>query len=196
MDEQPEIVGIQWFPGRPDWYELVRADGESERTKGTRADAATRASADGMQPVPDGDGTLQWDRKGKAPQTHNRLDTPGGPHAGEGPAWRRPRVKGHVTLPLRVGWRSIITSEHVEDLAWTQSVAAGDRMAEREIVSVVWHERDDLIYVTYAAEDPDRMVAVQAVAADFAREAGLSMVPAPHGICRWVRDPEIQDASR
>lgn len=69
-------------------------------------------------------------------------------------------------------------------------------MAEREIVSVVWHERDDLIYVTYADEDPDRMVAVQAVAADFAREAGLSMVPAPAGIRRWVRDPQTQDAAR
>jgi hypothetical protein len=69
-------------------------------------------------------------------------------------------------------------------------------MAEREVVSVVWHERDDLIYVTYADEDPDRMVAVHAVAADFAREAGLSMVPAPDGICRWVRNPETQDAAR
>ena len=75
-----------------------------------------------------------------------------------------------------------------------KSVAAGERMAEREIVSVVWHERDDLIYVIYAEEDPDRMVALQTVAADLAREAGLSMVPAPDGICRWVREP--QDAAR
>jgi hypothetical protein len=83
MDEKPEIVGIQWLPWRPDWYELVHADGESERTKGTRSDAATRASADGMQLVADGDGTLRWDLRRKAPQADVRFDTLEGPHSEE-----------------------------------------------------------------------------------------------------------------
>ena len=76
MDEKPpEIVGIEWLPWRPDWYELVRADGESERTKGTRADAITRANAHGMQLVPDRDGTLRWDRRTGAPRgTDEKLD--------------------------------------------------------------------------------------------------------------------------
>jgi hypothetical protein len=68
-------------------------------------------------------------------------------------------------------------------------------MTEREIVSVVWQERGDLIYVTYVEEEPDRMVATHAIAADFAREAGLSPVAAPDGIRRWVRDPETEPAA-
>jgi len=69
-------------------------------------------------------------------------------------------------------------------------------MTEREIVSVVWHEQNDLIYVTYVEEEPDRMVATQAVATEFAREAGLSLVAAPNGISRWVREPETQPAAQ
>ena len=86
MDEKPEIVSIRWLPWRPDWYELVRANGESERAKGTRVDAAVRASADGMHPVADGDGTLRWDRKGKEPRTDDGIESFGRPHSGEGPA--------------------------------------------------------------------------------------------------------------
>jgi hypothetical protein len=63
-------------------------------------------------------------------------------------------------------------------------------MAEYEITSVIWHERNDQIYVTYADEEPDHMVSTQHVAADLARDAGLSPVAAPHGIHRWVRTPE------
>ena len=63
-------------------------------------------------------------------------------------------------------------------------------MAEYEITGVIWHERNDQIYVTYAEEEPDHMVSTQQVAADLARDAGLSPVPAPRGIFRWVRTPE------
>lgn len=64
-------------------------------------------------------------------------------------------------------------------------------MAEYEIASVVWYERDDQIYVTYDHEEPDHMVATQKVATELARDAGLSLVSAPAGICRWVREPSI-----
>jgi len=62
-------------------------------------------------------------------------------------------------------------------------------MTEYDISSVVWYERDDQIYVTYDHEEPDHMVATQKVATELARDAGLSLVPAPAGICRWVRNP-------
>ncbi len=66
-------------------------------------------------------------------------------------------------------------------------------MAEREIVSVEWHERNDMITVTYIDDEPDQMVAVQSVAADFAHETGLRPVTAPDRICRWVRDPVLDE---
>ena len=60
-------------------------------------------------------------------------------------------------------------------------------MAEREIVSVEWCERDGLITVTYVDAEPDQMVAAQSVAAAFAQEAGLHPVTAPDGTWqRWV----------
>lgn len=65
-------------------------------------------------------------------------------------------------------------------------------MAEYEIASVVWYERDDQIYVTYDHEEPDHMVATRSVASELARDAGLSLVAAPPGICRWVRDQESE----
>jgi hypothetical protein len=64
-------------------------------------------------------------------------------------------------------------------------------MAEYEIASVVWHERNDQIYVTYVEEEPDHMVSTQEAAASLARDAGLSIVAAPHGILRWVRTPDV-----
>jgi hypothetical protein len=66
-------------------------------------------------------------------------------------------------------------------------------MAEREVVSVAWYERDDLICVTYIDDEPDRMTAAQSVAADFARETGLRPVATSDGICRWVRDPGVHE---
>jgi hypothetical protein len=66
-------------------------------------------------------------------------------------------------------------------------------MAEREIVSVEWHERDEVIAVTYARDDPDQMIAAQSVAADLAREAGLHPESSPDGIWRWIRDPVRDD---
>ncbi len=52
-------------------------------------------------------------------------------------------------------------------------------MAEREIASIVWEERDDQICVAYVADEPDHMVATQLVAAELARDAGLSLVATP-----------------
>ena len=54
-------------------------------------------------------------------------------------------------------------------------------MAEYEVASVVWYERDDQIYVTYDQEEPDHMVATRSVASELARDAGLTRVPAPAG---------------
>ena len=62
-------------------------------------------------------------------------------------------------------------------------------MAEHEIVSVEWRERDGLITVTYIDAEPDRMVAAQSVAAAFAQEAGLHPVTAPDGTWRWLGNP-------
>lgn len=66
-------------------------------------------------------------------------------------------------------------------------------MAEREVVSVAWYERDDRIYVTYTDDEPDQMTAAQSVAADFARETGLRPVAASDGMWRWVRDPGLDE---
>ena len=62
-------------------------------------------------------------------------------------------------------------------------------MAEYEIASVVWDERDNQIHVTYVEDEPDHMVATQFVAAELARDAGLSIVAAPDGIRQWVQNP-------
>lgn len=67
-------------------------------------------------------------------------------------------------------------------------------MAEHEVASVVWHEGDEQIYVTYVEEEADRMVATEHVATKFAEDAGLSVVDAPSGIKRWVRDPATPSA--
>lgn len=63
MDERREIMSIQWFPWRPDWYELVYDDGDSERVRGPQADAAMLAAARGMHLASTRDGTVQWDRR-------------------------------------------------------------------------------------------------------------------------------------
>jgi hypothetical protein len=69
-------------------------------------------------------------------------------------------------------------------------------MAEYEITGVIWHERNDQIYVTYVEEEPDHMVSTQQVASDLARDAGLSPVAAPRGIRRWVRTPESKAGAK
>jgi len=66
-------------------------------------------------------------------------------------------------------------------------------MAEREIVCVEVHEVDDAMCVTYVDDEPDRMMATQSVVAGFAQEAGLHPVAAPDGVCRWVRDPDLDE---
>ena len=61
---------------------------------------------------------------------------------------------------------------------------------QREIVSVVWKELGNRIEVTYAEGKSDRVRAGPAVAADIARDAGLTVVPTRDGMARWVKDPD------
>jgi hypothetical protein len=63
-------------------------------------------------------------------------------------------------------------------------------MAERDITSVVWHERGHRIEVTYAEGDTDRLRGSEAVAVVLAKNAGLSAVAAPEGSRRWARHPD------
>jgi len=58
------IVSIVWYPHRPDWHEVVYSNGDYERVPGTQADAAALAETLGMELVPTGGTSVQWDRKG------------------------------------------------------------------------------------------------------------------------------------
>ena len=60
-------------------------------------------------------------------------------------------VKGAVCA------KSITAARESRTYPGPKSVAAGDRMAEREIASVVWDERDNQIHVTYVEDEPDHM---------------------------------------
>lgn len=64
---------------------------------------------------------------------------------------------------------------------------------EREIVRVVWKELGNRIEVIYADGESDRVRASQLVAADIAKDAGLTVVPTRDGMARWVKDPEAGD---
>jgi hypothetical protein len=63
-------------------------------------------------------------------------------------------------------------------------------MTERDITSVVWHERHHRIDVIYVEGDSDRLWGSEAVAVVLAKNAGLSAVNAPVGTREWVRDPD------
>ncbi len=69
-------------------------------------------------------------------------------------------------------------------------------MAEREIVSLVWHRSDLQIEVGYAEGDPEHWIGSDVVAAVLAGDAGLSLVPSSDGGVRWVRDPDSCTAAR
>ena len=58
-----EIVSIVWYPHRPDWHEVVYADGDCQRLPGTLEDAAALAEALRLELVTTPDGSVQWDRK-------------------------------------------------------------------------------------------------------------------------------------
>lgn len=64
---------------------------------------------------------------------------------------------------------------------------------QREIVRVVWKELGSRIQVIYADGESDRVRGSQLVAADIATDAGLTVVPTPEGMARWVKDPDVGD---
>jgi hypothetical protein len=62
---------------------------------------------------------------------------------------------------------------------------------EREIVSVVWKELGNRIEVTYAEGEPEKVKAGQPLAADIAKDAGLTVVPTRDGMARRVKNPDM-----
>jgi len=77
----------------------------------------------------------------------------------------------------------------------TQGGAAVDD-DQREIVRVVWKELGSRIEVIYADGESDRVRASQVVAADIAKDAGLTEVPTRDGMARWVKDPDVGDSEQ
>ena len=67
-------------------------------------------------------------------------------------------------------------------------------MSEREIASIVWHERGEQVDLIYVEGESDRLVGSRAVVTELALSAGLTTVPAPTGMIRWVRSPEDEPA--
>jgi hypothetical protein len=63
-------------------------------------------------------------------------------------------------------------------------------MAERGIVSIVWHQKGDQVDLHYLEGEPDRLVGAETVVAALAASVGLTIVPSPPGTIHWVRDPE------
>jgi len=63
VNEGREIVSIMWYPHRPDWHEVVYADGDYQRLPGTLQDAVALAGALKLKLVTTPDGSVQWDRK-------------------------------------------------------------------------------------------------------------------------------------
>jgi hypothetical protein len=61
---------------------------------------------------------------------------------------------------------------------------------QREIIGVVWKELGNRIVVTYAEGESDRVRAGLPVAADIAKDAGLTVVPTRGGMAQWVKDPD------
>jgi hypothetical protein len=62
-------------------------------------------------------------------------------------------------------------------------------MADREIVSLVWHRRGLQIEVGYVEGEPEHWIGSGVVAAVLAGDAGLSLIPTSDDAVRWVRDP-------
>jgi hypothetical protein len=66
-------------------------------------------------------------------------------------------------------------------------------MAEREIVSIIWHESSDQVDLIYVDGQPDRLIGARAVVTELAESVGLVNVPAPPGTLQWVRDPQTSE---
>jgi len=63
------------------------------------------------------------------------------------------------------------------------------KVDEREIASVVWHQRGHDMEVIYVEGDAEHLVGSEAITAGLAANAGLSIMPTTDGTVRWVRDP-------
>ncbi len=63
MNAEREIISIVWYPHRPDWYEVIYADGDFERVPGTQADAKGAAEMLGLGPPQQDSGRTQWESK-------------------------------------------------------------------------------------------------------------------------------------
>ncbi len=63
-------------------------------------------------------------------------------------------------------------------------------MAERDIVSIVWHRKGDQVDLHYLEGEPDRLIGAETVVAELADSVGLTIVPSPSGTIRWVREAE------
>ncbi len=63
-------------------------------------------------------------------------------------------------------------------------------MADRQIVSIVWHSLRRTIDVRYDNGDVDQVIGPEAIAVVLAKDAGLRLVPAPEGTRHWVRAAE------
>jgi hypothetical protein len=66
---------------------------------------------------------------------------------------------------------------------------------QREIVTIIWKELGNRIVVTYADGDTDGVRASQLVAADMARDAGLTKIPTRDGMAQWVKHPDAEGGS-
>jgi hypothetical protein len=62
-------------------------------------------------------------------------------------------------------------------------------MADREIISLVWHRSDLHIEMGYVEGDPEHWIDSEVVAAVLAGDAGLSLMLTCDDALRWVRDP-------
>jgi len=63
------------------------------------------------------------------------------------------------------------------------------KVDEREIASVVWHQRGHDIEVIYVEGDVEHLVGSEAITTVLAADAGLSITPTTDSTVRWVRDP-------
>ena len=64
-------------------------------------------------------------------------------------------------------------------------------MAERDVASIVWHEANQHIELTFVEGDVKDFAGGDRYAAELARMAGLHKVPGAHGTLRWVRDSDL-----
>jgi len=66
VNEGREIVSIAWYSHRPDWHELLYADGGYERVLGGLETAEALAMALKLERMPHGLGMVQWERPAKS----------------------------------------------------------------------------------------------------------------------------------